>query len=149
MNILKVEFHLQDGWESLDTFRSRMWAFGGFAAVQLLDVVVDMSSPSFSVDELIHPCGGGKRRITQTERAIPGAGECSAVDEGIALNGKRFRPPQVVFTVIVPLVPAENPLITVEAQLGKAVGGQEFLFVAAIDVPPSLGRRFAMGKESR
>lgn len=50
MDILKVDLHLQDGRESLDTFRSRMWAFGGFATVQLLDVVVDMSSPSFSVD---------------------------------------------------------------------------------------------------
>ena len=118
-------------------------------AVQILDVVVDISSPSFSVEELIHPCGGGKRRITQTERAIPGAGKGSAVDEGIALNGERFGPPQVVFTVIVPLVPAENPLIAVEAQLGRAAGGQEFLFVAAIDVPPSLGRRFATGRESR
>jgi hypothetical protein len=94
MNILKVEFHLQDGWESLDTFRSRMWAFGGFAAVQLLDVVVNIASPSFSVEELIYSCGGGKRRIPQTERAIPGAGEGAAV-----------------LTVIVPLIPAENPPI--------------------------------------
>ncbi len=31
MNILKVEFHPQDGWESLKTFRFWMWAFGGFA----------------------------------------------------------------------------------------------------------------------
>ena len=41
MNILKVEFHPQDGWESLETFRFWMWAFGGLAAVQLLDVVFE------------------------------------------------------------------------------------------------------------
>ncbi len=41
MNILKVEFHPQDRWESLETFRFWMWAFAGFAAVQLLDVVVE------------------------------------------------------------------------------------------------------------
>jgi len=41
MNILKVEFYPQDGWESLETFWFWMWAFGGFAAVQLLDVVFE------------------------------------------------------------------------------------------------------------
>lgn len=51
--------------------------------------------------------------------------------------------------MIVPFVLADNPLTAVEAQLGKAIAGHEFLFVAAIDVPPSLGGRFAVGKESR
>jgi len=55
----------------------------------------------------------------------------------------------VDLTVIVPGILADNPLTTVEAQLGKAVASHEFLFVAAVYVPPSLGGRFAMGKESR
>jgi len=41
MNILKLKFHPQDGWESLETFWLWMWAFGGFAAVQLFDVVFE------------------------------------------------------------------------------------------------------------
>ena len=49
MDILKVKFHLLDNWESLDTSRPRMWAFGRFAAVQILDVIVEMSLPSISV----------------------------------------------------------------------------------------------------
>lgn len=121
-----------------------MWAFGGFAAVQLRNVVVDMSSPSFSVQELTYPCGGGKRWILQTERTVSRAGKGSAVDERIALDGERFRPSQVVLTVVVPLGLAENPLIAAEAQLGKAASRQECLFVAAVDVPPSLRRRFAV-----
>ena len=47
----------------------------------------------------------------------------------------------------VPFILAENPFTAVEAQLGKAAGGREFLFVAAVDVPPSLRRRFAIGTE--
>ncbi len=52
-------------------------------------------------------------------------------------------------TVIIPFILADNPLTAVEAQLGKAVAGHEFLFVAAVYVPPSLSGRFAIGKESR
>ena len=148
MNILKVEFQLQDGWESFDTLRSRMGAFGRFAIVEPLDVVVDTCFPFFSVEELLHPCGGGKRLIPLTERAIPGAGKGSTVDERIALDGKRFRPPQVVRTVTAPLILAEDPLAALEAQLGKAAGGHESLFVAAIDVSPSLGHWFATGTDT-
>ena len=53
------------------------------------------------------------------------------------------------FVVIVLFVLADNPLTAVEAQLGKAIASYEFLFIAAIDIPLSLGGRFAVGKESR
>ena len=144
MNILKVEFQLQNGLEGINTFLSRMGASVGFVIVQLFDMPVDMTFPLFSVEELLHPCGSGKRVITQTERAIPRAGEGSAVDKRIALDGKRFPLPQVVLAVPLPFVFAEDPFTAVEAQLGKAVGGHEFLFVATVNVSPSLGRWFAM-----
>ncbi len=147
MNILKVEFHLQNGLESVDAFQPRMGAFGRFAIVQPLDVSIHMCFPFFSVEELLHPCRSWKCSIPQTERAILRAGKGSAVDERIALDGKHFRPPQVVLTVMVPFIFAENPFTAIEAQLSKAAGGHESLFVAAIDVSPSLGRRLAMGKE--
>jgi len=83
----------------------------------------------------------------QTERAILRAGKGSAVDERIALDREHFRPPQVILTVMIPFIFAENSFIAIEAQLSKAAGGHESLFVAAIDVSPSLGRRLAMGKE--
>jgi hypothetical protein len=47
----------------------------------------------------------------------------------------------VFLTVIVSLILAENPLTAVEAELGEAKCGQKSLFVATVDVPPSLGRR--------
>jgi len=147
MNILKVEFHLQNGLESVDAFQPWMGAFGRFAIVQPLDVSIDMCFPFFSVEELLHPCRSWKCSIPQTERAIPRAGKGSAVDKRIALNGKHFRPLQVVLTVMVSFIFAENPFTAIEAQLSKATGGHESLFVAAIDVSPSLGRRLAMGKE--
>lgn len=148
MDVLKVEFQPQDGLERVDTFRSRMGASVRFVIVQLLDMSVNMSFPLLLVEELLHPYGSGKCLIPQTERTIPRAGKGSTIDERIALNGKRFRLPQVVLTVTVPFIFAENPFAAVEAQLGKAAGGQEFLFVAAIDVSPSLGRWFAMGTDS-
>lgn len=123
-----------------------MRARGRLTIVESQDVAVDVGFPSFPVEELLHPCGGRKSFIPQTERAIPGAGEGSAVDEGIALDGKRFRPPQVALAVTVPFIFAEDPFAAVEAQLRKAVDGHEFLFVAAIDVSPSLGRWFAVGQ---
>ena len=49
--------------------------------------------------------------------------------------------------MIIPLILAENPLTAVEAELGEATGGQKFLFVATVDVPPSLGRRFTTENE--
>lgn len=109
---------------------------------------VDMSFPLLSVEKLLHPCGSGKPLITQTERAIPRTGKGSAVDKWISLNRKRFWLPEVVLTVMVPFIFAEDPFAAVEAQLGKAAGGHEFLFVAAIEVSPSLGRWFAMGTDS-
>ncbi len=51
MNILKVEFHLQNGLEGVDAFQPRMGAFGRFAIVQPLDVSIDMCFPFFSVEE--------------------------------------------------------------------------------------------------
>ena len=126
MDILKVKYHLQDGLESVDTFPSRMRAFGRFAIFEPLDMAVDMCFPFFSVEELLHSCGGGKPLIPQTERAIPRAGKGSAVDERIALDGKRFRPSQVVLIVTVPVIFAEDPFSAVEAQLGEAAGGHEF-----------------------
>jgi len=45
MDILKVGFYLQNGLEGVDTFQSRMWAFDRFAAVQLLDVSVNICFP--------------------------------------------------------------------------------------------------------
>ena len=107
-----------------------------------------MRFPFLSVKKLLHPRGSWKHRISQAERAIPRAGKGSAVDKRIALDGKCFRPLQVDFTVIVPFILADNPLTAFEAQLGKAIAGHEFLLVAAIDVPSSLGGRFAVGKES-
>ena len=149
MDILKVEFHLQYGWEGVDAFSSRMCAFGHFATVKHLDRSVNMCLPFLSVEELLHSCGSWKCRISQAEGVVSRAGEGSAVDERITLDGKRFRPPQVDLTVIVPYIPADNPLTAVDAQLGKAVAGHELLFVAAVYVPPPLGGRFAMGQESR
>ena len=55
MDIMEVQFYLQDGWESLETFRSRMWVFGGFAAFQPSDVFVNMCFPFFLIGELLHP----------------------------------------------------------------------------------------------
>lgn len=148
MNILKMEFKLQDGWEDVDTFPSRMCAFDRFAVVQLLDMSVDMSFSLLSVEELLHPCESRKRLIPQTERAISRAGKDSAVDERIALNGKRFRPPQVILTVMISFIFAKDPFAAGEAQLGKAASDHELLFVAAIDVSSSLGRRFAVGTDT-
>lgn len=125
-----------------------MWAFSLLASVQQLGVSVKMFLPFFSVEELLHPRGRWKRRISQAERAIPRAGEGSAVDERVALDGECFRLRQVNFAVIVPFVLANNPLTAVEAQLGKAVAGYETLFVAAIDVPPPLGGRSTTGSVS-
>lgn len=87
MDILEVEFHLQNGWEGVDPFRSRMWAFGSFATVQPLDVFVDMCFPFFSVEELLHPCGSWKYGIPQTKKAISRAGKGSAIDKWVALDG--------------------------------------------------------------
>ena len=148
MNILEVEFQLQSGWEGVDALPSRMCAFSRFASVQQFDVSVKMCFPFLSVEKLLHPRRSRKRLIPQAERAIPRAGKGSAVDERIALDGKRFRPPQVVLTVTVPFVFTEDPFTAVEAQLGEAAGSHEFLFVAAIDVSPSLGRWFAVGTDT-
>ena len=93
-----------------------------------------MYFPRLSVEELLYPYGSGKRLVTQTETAIPRAGKGSAVDERIALDGKRFRLPQVVLTVTVPFIFAEDLFAVVEAQLGEAAGSHEFLSIAAIDV---------------
>ena len=106
---------------------------------------VKMCLPFLSVEKLLNPRGSWKRRIAQAERTIPRAGKGSTVDERIALDGKRFRPFQVAFAVIVPFVLTDNPLTAVEAQLGKPVASHELLFVAAVDVPLSLCGRFAMG----
>lgn len=51
MNILKVKFQLQDGWEGIDAFLSRMYAFGRLAIVQQSDMFVKMCFPFLSVDE--------------------------------------------------------------------------------------------------
>jgi hypothetical protein len=93
MDILEVKFHLQNGWEGVDAFRSQMWAFGSFSTVQPLDVSVDMCFPSFSAEELLHPCGSCKHGIPWTEEAISKAGKGSAVDKRVALDWQRFRPP--------------------------------------------------------
>jgi hypothetical protein len=53
----------------------------------------------------------------------------------------------VILTVIVPFIFVENLFIAIEAQLSKVANGHESLFVATIDVSPSLGRQLAMGKE--
>ena len=147
MNILKVEFHLQNRLESVDAFQPQMRAFGRFAIVQPLDVSIDMFFPFFTVKELLHLCRSWKCSIPQTERAIPRACKGPTVDERIALDREHFRPPQVVLTVMVPFIFAENPFTAIKAQVSKAAGGHESLFVAAIDVSPSLGRQLAMGKE--
>ena len=102
-----------------------------------------MAFPSVPVEELLHPGGGRKGFVPQTEGAIPRTGESSAVDEGIALDGKRFWPPQVALAVTVPFVFAEDPFTAVEAQLGKAVNSYELLFLAAIDMSLPLGGWFA------
>lgn len=123
-----------------------MCAFGRLAVIQQSDMFVKMCFPFLSIEKLLNPRGSSKRRIAQAERTIPRAGKGFIVDKRVALDGKRFRPFQVAFAVIVPFVLADNSLTTVEAQLGKPVAGHELLFVAAIDVPSSLCGRFAMGK---
>ena len=49
---------------------------------------------------------------------------------------------------MVPFIFAEDPFAVVEAQLSKAGGDHEFLFVAAIAVSPPFGRWFARGMDS-
>jgi len=124
-----------------------MGAFGCFAIVQPLNVSVDMCFSFFSIKELLHLCGSWECIIPQTERAILRAGESSAVNKRIALNEKRFRPLQVILTVKVSLILAENSFTAVEAQLNKAAGDHEFLFVAAVDVSSSLHHWFAIETE--
>ena len=114
MNILEVEFQLEKGWKGPGAFPSRVCAFYRFVTVQQIDVPVKMCFPFLPVKELLHTRGSWKRHIPQAERAIPRAGEGSAVDEGIALDGKRVRPSQVEFAVIVPVLLADNPLIVVK-----------------------------------
>ena len=60
MHVLRVEPQLQDGLESLDTFRSLMRARGRFTIVEPLNVAVDVVFPSFPVEELLHSGGGRK-----------------------------------------------------------------------------------------
>ena len=69
---------------------------------------VKMCFPLRSLEELLYPCGSGKRLVTQSERAIPRAGKGSAVDERIILNGKRFRLLQVVHIVKVLFILTED-----------------------------------------
>lgn len=97
---------------------------------------------------MLYPCRSGKPLITQTERAIPRIGKGSAVDKWIALNRKRFRLSEVVLIVMVLFIFAEDLFAVVEAQLGKAVGGHDSLFIAAIEVSPSLGRWFTKWTDS-
>ena len=125
-----------------------MCIFGRFTTVQQFDVSVKICFPLLSVEDLLYPCGSGKRLVTQTERAIPRAGKGSAVDERIILNGKRFRLPQVAYIVKVLFILTEDPFAAVKAQLGEAAGSHEFIFIAAIDVSPSLGRWFTIGTDS-
>ena len=92
-----------------------MGAFSRFAIVQPLDVSIDIFFPFFTVEELLHPCRSWKYSIPQTERAIPRAGKGPAVDERIVLDREHFRHPQVVLTVVVPFIFAENLFTTIEA----------------------------------
>ena len=75
MDVLKVELHLQDRLESLNTSCSRIGAFGRFAIVQSLDVLIDVCFPFLSVEEFLHPCRSWKCSILETERAISRAGK--------------------------------------------------------------------------
>ncbi len=111
MDVLKMEPHIHNGWENLDIFGSRMWAHGRFRPVQPLDMLIDMAFPSFSVNKLVYPCCRWERRISETKGAIPGAGEGTAVDDKVALDGKGFRPLQMILTVILPfgLAPVHKP----------------------------------------
>ena len=86
MNILKVKFQLLDGWEGIDAFLSRMYAFGRLAIVQRSDVSVKMCFPFLSVEKLMHPRGSWKRRNAQAERTVPWAGKGSAVEKRIAFD---------------------------------------------------------------
>lgn len=118
MNILKVKFYLQNGWESLDTFRSRMWAFGGFAAVQLLDVVVNITSSSFSVEEF---------------RAV--AGSAGSPKQNGQYPGQARVPPSSQRSFHSSL-PRSHSLSRSTARQSRRWSGVSF--VAATDVPPSL-----------
>jgi len=51
--------------------------------------------------------------------------------------------------VIVLFILTDNLHTIVEAQLAKAVASYEFLFIAAVYLPPSLGGRFTIGQEYR
>ena len=86
-----------------------MWAHGRVKPVQPLDMLIDMAFPSFSVNKLVHPCRRWERRISETERAISGAGKVTAVDEKVALDGIGFRPLQMILTVILPFGLAPDP----------------------------------------
>ena len=54
----------------------------------------------------------------------------------------------MILTVTVSFIFAEDSFAAVEAQLDKAASDHELLFVAAIDVSPSFGRRFAVGTDT-
>lgn len=58
-----------------------MWAFDDFAIVEIFDVIVDMSSSSFSIEKLIYSCDDEKRRISQIERTILEASKNFVVDK--------------------------------------------------------------------
>lgn len=101
----------------------------------------------FTVEELLYPCRSWKCSIPQIERVIPRVGKGPAVDERIILDREYFRRPQVVLIVMVPFIFAENLFTIIKAQLSKAAGGYESLFIAVIDMSLSLGRRLAIRKE--
>lgn len=147
MNILKVEFYLQNRLKDVNTFQPQMRAFDHFAIIQPLDVFIDMCFSFFSVKKLLHLCWSWKCSISQTKRTILRADKNSAVDKRIALNRKCFWPSQVNLTVIISFILADNSHTAVEAQLSKAVADHKFLFVACVYVPSSLSNQFAVRQE--
>lgn len=72
-----------------------MWTFLCFSNIQLPDEVVDYFLPFELLNVPIHLYGGGKRRISSTERAVSSWGQPSDIMKRTTLSWNPFRFPQV------------------------------------------------------
>jgi hypothetical protein len=139
VDILKVKSSLE---HALPRFRTpRQCAAGHTAVVQYLDAFSHMSFPGFTVKNLIHPLAGRQSWIAQTSRTVPSSGKRPVIDQRVTLDWKRLRAVEVGLAVRLPFERARDPLVTKETQLGRAAFLGKVLFVALIDMPPSLRSR--------
>lgn len=114
--------------------------------MQPLDMLIDMAFLSFSVNKLVHPCCCWERRIFETKRAVPGAGEGTALDEKVALDDKGFPTSANDPDSDPPICPCPGSTSHSQNRARQSYSWLKFLSIAAIDVPPSLGGEFAIGR---